>query len=137
MSFETQEADFKAIEKNLKDQIMEIKEKAKKDLETREIESKTKMLALEAEVQKQRERTISLISEKDDEIQALKSKIEALQGQDPSRDYMEDLTKAEQAKVDTLVLHYSEELAHNQLELRDLRSRKIGMFTSQDYNYSV
>ena len=125
-NFETQESDFKAIEKNLKDQLLETKEKAKKDLETREIESKTKMLALEAEVQKQRERTISLISEKDDEIQALKSKIEALKGHDPSRDYMEDLTKAEHAKVDTLVLHYSEELAHNQLELRDLRSRKIG-----------
>ena len=134
-NFETQESDFKAIEKNLKDQIMEIKEKAKKDLETREIESKTKMLALEAEVQKQRERTISLISEKDDEIQALKSKIEALKGQDPSRDYMEDLTKAEQAKVDTLVLHYSEELAHNQLELRDLRSRKMGTFSSKNNKY--
>merc|ERR1719346_855951 len=89
------------------------------------MESKTKMLQLEAVVQKQRERTIALIDEKDEEIHGLKSKLEALKGQDPSRDYMEDLTKAEQAKVDTLVLHYSEELAHNQLELRDLRSRKI------------
>ena len=66
-----------------------------------------------------------MISEKDDEIQSLKTKLEALKGQDPSRDYMEDLTKAEESKIDTLVLHYSEEIAHNQLELRELRCKKI------------
>ena len=60
---------------------------------------------------------LALIDEKDEEIHGLKSKLEALKCQDPSRDYMEDLTKAEESKIDTLVLHYSEEIGKNHMKL--------------------
>ena len=63
LHFETQENCYKTTEKELNEKILEIKETAKKNLEAREAESKAKMLQLEAEVQKQRERTIGTQSE--------------------------------------------------------------------------
>ena len=58
---ESVESKYKYIENELKNQLFEVKEKCKKDVENMEIESKTKMLQLEAEVQKQRERTIGMV----------------------------------------------------------------------------
>ena len=40
---------------------------------------------------------------------------------------MEDLTKSEQSKIDTLVLHYSEELSKNKVDLRELRGQKLDL----------
>ena len=67
-----------------------------------------------------RRRCLNLIEEKDEELAALKSKLD-----NHSTDYMEDLTKVEETKLDTLVLHYSEEMSKNQLELRELRCKKM------------
>ena len=63
---------------------------------------------------------MTLIEEKDEELQNLKSKLDHSE-----TNYMEDLTKIEQSKLDTLVLHYNEELSKNTLELRELRSKKL------------
>ena len=65
-------------------------------------------------------RCLNLIEEKDEELSALKNKLD-----NHSDDYMEDLTKVEETKLDTLVLHYSEEMSKNQLELRELRCKKM------------
>ena len=61
-----------------------------------------------------------MIEEKDEELAGLRRKLE-----NHSDDYMEDLTKVEETKLDTLVLHYSEEMSKNQLELRELRCKKM------------
>ena len=63
---------------------------------------------------------MNLIEEKDEELAGLRRKLE-----NHSDDYMEDLTKVEETKLDTLVLHYSEEMSKNQLELRELRCKKM------------
>ena len=65
-------------------------------------------------------RCLNLIEEKDEELAGLRRKLE-----NHSDDYMEDLTKVEETKLDTLVLHYSEEMSKNQLELRELRCKKM------------
>jgi len=114
------EAEFTQIETKLKVEIADLKERSKKDLEAKESEFKIKIVQLEMEIQKQRDRCLNLIEEKDEELSALKNKLD-----NHSNDYMEDLTKVEETKLDTLVLHYSEEMSKNQLELRELRCKKM------------
>ena len=121
VSSETQIQELKSTAEKLSVELSESKEKFKADLEWKESEMRLKMVQLESEVQKQRNRCLSLIEEKDEELQALKGKLNT----SDNLDYMEDLTKVEQSKLDTLVLHYNEEMAKNSQELRELRSKKM------------
>ena len=50
------EAEFTQIETMLKGEIAELKERSKKDLEAKESEFKIKIVQLEMEIQKQRDR---------------------------------------------------------------------------------
>ena len=50
------EAEFTQIETNLKVEIADLKERSKKDLEAKESEFKIKIVQLEMEIQKQRDR---------------------------------------------------------------------------------
>jgi chromosome segregation ATPase len=124
---ETKQCEFDVKESKLNEIISDQKLKSKKALEAKEGEMKLKSVQLELEVQKQRDRCLALIEEKDEEISNLKLKLEAIGGKmtSSSDNYMQDLTKAEEVKLDTLVLHYSDELAYNKNELRELRARKM------------
>ena len=121
---ETKEAEFKSRELELNDTISVLKEKAKKDASEKDAEMRVKLAQLEGEVQKQRDRCLTIISEKEEEIANLKSSIDALKGE-KDEDYLSELTRAENSKLDTLVLHYSEESGHTKLELRELRAKKL------------
>ena len=118
---ESKEFEAKEQFKKLNELIAELKEKAKKDLEAKEAELKVKIVQVESELAKQRDRCLALIQEKDEELALLKQKKQGLEG----RDYMDDLARMEQSKYDSLVLHYNEELSKNQLELRELRAKKL------------
>merc|ERR1711962_403157 len=70
------EAEFAEVEAQLKADISEAKEKSKKELEVRESEFKIKIVQLEAEIHKQRDRCLNLIGEKDEELAGLRHKLE-------------------------------------------------------------
>ena len=113
---------MKLNEDKLNCELVELKEKFRADLEFKDSEMRLKIVQLESEVEKQRNRCLNLIEEKDEELQILKEK---LGKNSDHQDYMEDLTKVEQSKLDTLVLHYNEEMSKSSQELRELRSKKL------------
>mgnify|MGYP001207627684 FL=1 len=113
--------DMKSTENKLNCELSELKEKFRQDLESKDSEMRLKIVQLESEVQKQRNRCLNLIEEKDEELKVLKEKLKTSH----NIDYMEDLTKVEQSKLDTLVLHYNEEMGKSSQELRELRSKKL------------
>ena len=112
--------ELKAKEMEFNRMLADMKDQHKNEMDAKDSEFKKKVIQLEAELHKQRDRCLNMIQEKEDELAVMKSKLDT----SPS-DYMEDLTKAEETKVETLVLHYNEELAKNQQELKDLRSKKM------------
>lgn len=73
---EDKEILFKSSEAQIQVQLSELKCAHKEALEAKESDLKAKMLQLESEVQKQRERCLALIAEKEDEVATLKSNME-------------------------------------------------------------
>ena len=123
---EVNEKQYKVREVKLQETISEMKLDLKEKLEAKEADTKFKMLQLESEVQKQRDRCLELIKEKDDELRSMRLKCEA-KASSAEASLIEDLSKVTDDKAGAMVLHYTEELEHSKVELRELRARRLDL----------
>ncbi len=123
---ESKEHEAATREAKYQETIADLKLDFKDKLEARDAEAKLKMLQLESEVQKQRDRCLVLIGEKDEELERMRKRFEASNSASAAEsNLLEDLSKVANDKAGPMVLHYTEELEHNKIELRELRSRRL------------
>ena len=73
---QTEVATLKEHEEYWKHEISKLKDKAREAQATAEVDLKNRILSLEEELKKQRDRCITIIEEKEDEVQMLKSNME-------------------------------------------------------------
>ena len=133
--------------------LKEAKLEAKEKLESLDNDYKAKLLNLESELQKQRERCLTLIEEKEDEVAMLKSSLESAFEKafsSPDREAQIRLVAAsaqmssgrksrnsskedeltdglKSSNTDGMVLHYMQEISHKDVEISGLRQKVFGL----------
>lgn len=131
------------ITTNLEKSCEDLKVQHKQELAQAELSYRTQLLELEHQIQKQRERTLSLLEEKDKEIELLKSsfltsfiKKNKISENDSVLENTSSTSSQEAAanllssslissQKDGHILHYIQELARKDVEISNLRQSRI------------
>ncbi|GIY22544.1 GRIP and coiled-coil domain-containing protein 1 [Caerostris darwini] len=133
------------ITANLEKSYEDLKAQHKQELAQLELSYRAQLLELEHQIQKQRERTLSLLEEKDKEIELLKSsflssfiqKNKVPQNEGIIKEIAETSTSDQEAAASLLsnslissqkdghILHYIQELARKDVEISSLRHSRI------------
>ncbi|KAF8767786.1 GRIP and coiled-coil domain-containing protein 1-like [Argiope bruennichi] len=133
------------ITSNLEKTCEDLKLQHKQELAQVELSHRTQLLELEHQIQKQRERTLALLEEKDKEIELLKSSFLSsfIKKNKTSEGDTDLVSNIESATVDTEaaasllssslissqkeghILHYIQELARKDVEISNLRQSRI------------
>ncbi|CAG0883438.1 unnamed protein product [Darwinula stevensoni] len=123
--FHDMEEEYKSTINFLQETLQEDKQKHRKELKALEHEYKVKLCDIEKEIESQRNRTLSLLTEKDGEIEDLRQKWEAARYGVPleGSNYPQGLETSE-PKGETMLLFYTQELARKDVELSALRREK-------------
>lgn len=131
------------ITTNLEKSIEELKVQNKAELGQVEVIHRTQIMDLEEQIQKQRERTLALLEEKEKEIHHLKTSFLSSFSKKESKLSTDDTESADQetlasllshslisSKKDGHILHYVQELARKDVEISNLRQARIQTETS-------
>ncbi|XP_046435152.1 GRIP and coiled-coil domain-containing protein 1 isoform X1 [Neodiprion fabricii] len=137
------EKECKSQLENQQQLLREERLKSERSLSLKENEFRGKISTLEHQLQRQRERTLVLIQEKDQEIQTLKSSFHALLPKKASSGDQEDRSKSptpdniSEPAVDLVtglltadsppMLHYAQELARREVQVSGLRKSNMKM----------